>query len=171
MGTAPDHLPKNATLALPSPGMWPLALGFAHFPGGWHLGTFRLSASRLGFLAKPHQRVNQTKRPVCTVLPSLREAAGLDPHPVSLKFSEVSSEVGGRQCLCSCTLGRRWEQAGAWGAETLKQDSQNWEGPEDTSGPARRDGAKPGPEQTSWLLGPAFFSPWIPTDFSLFPDF
>lgn len=78
---------------------------------------------------------------MCTVLLSLREAAGLDPHPVSSKFSEVSSEeAGGRQYLCSCAPGRRWEQAGAWGAETLKQDSQNWEGLEDMSGPAREDG-------------------------------
>ena len=69
----------------------------------------------------------------------------------------------GRQYLCSRAAGRRWEQAGAWGAETWKQDSQNWEGLEDMSGPAREDGVtkavteQPNQDQ-SRLVGPAFFS-------------
>lgn len=43
------------------------------------VGIWEHSISWLDFLATPHQRFNQTKRPMWTVFMSHREAAGLDP--------------------------------------------------------------------------------------------
>lgn len=70
MGTAPDHVLKNATLALTLALTRDVTWFCSALPGGWHLGTFRLPL-QVGFLAKTPTRVNQTKRPMCTVLLTL----------------------------------------------------------------------------------------------------
>lgn len=69
-------------------GLEPLFLFISLLVGIWEHST-----SWSGFLAKPHRRFNETKRPMSTVLTNHKEAAGLDPQLVSLKFSEVPLEV------------------------------------------------------------------------------
>lgn len=55
---------------------------------------------------------------MCTVLTNHKEAAGLDPQLVSLKFSEVPLEVEEDSARVAAHLAGVGGQARAWGAET-----------------------------------------------------